>query len=56
VLVPGARGALLGAWWLWLAAAALLELRHPALDAQVQSARWLFLLAVAVAMASEVLP
>jgi hypothetical protein len=56
LLVPGARAALLGAWWLWLAAAALLELRHPALDAQVQSARWLFLLAVAVAMASEVLP
>jgi hypothetical protein len=56
LLVPGARVALLGAWWLWLAAAALLELRHPALDAQVQSARWLFLLVTAVAMASEVLP
>jgi hypothetical protein len=56
LLVPGARVALLGAWWLWLAAAALLELRHPALDAQAQSARWLFLLVTAVAMASEVLP
>ncbi len=56
LLVPGARVALLGAWWLWLAAAALLELRHPARDAQAQSARWLFLLITAVAMASEVLP
>ena len=56
LLVPGARVALLGAWWLWLAGAALLELRHPALDAQVQSARWLFLLVAAVAMATEVLP
>lgn len=55
LLAPGARGALLATWWLWLATAALLELRHPALDAQVQAARWLFLLAVAVAMASEVL-
>ncbi len=56
LFAPGARVALLGAWWLWLAAAALLELRHPALDAQVQSARWLFLLVAAMAMASEVLP
>lgn len=54
-LVPGVRGAVLVAWVLWLALAALLELRMPVADAAVQSARWLFLLIVALALASEAL-
>ncbi len=52
-LAPGGRGAVLAAWSGWLALAAVLELRVPVADASVQSARWLFLLAVALALASE---
>jgi hypothetical protein len=48
------RPMLLAAWWIWLAVAAALELRSPAREAQVQAARWLFMLAVALALASEV--
>lgn len=50
---PGVRGAVLAVWCGWLALAALLELRAPVADASVQSARWLFMLAVALALASE---
>ena len=54
-LAPGARGALLGAWWLWLAGATWLALRLPLPSAQARAARWLLMLAVAVALSSEVL-
>lgn len=53
VFVPDVRGAVLGAWVLWLGLALVLELRVPVADAAVQSARWLFLLVVALALASE---
>lgn len=52
---PSAQGGVLAAWVGWLVFAAWLERRVPVADASVQSARWLFLLAVAVALASEAL-
>jgi hypothetical protein len=52
---PSPRWPVLLAWWAWLALAATLELRVRPADAAVQSARWLFLLVVAVALGSEVL-
>jgi hypothetical protein len=56
LLAPGARGALLSAWWLWLVGGTWLALRLPLPSAQARAARWLLLLAVAVALSSEVLP
>jgi hypothetical protein len=53
---PHARPGVLAAWWCWLLAAALLELRAPARDTTVQSARWIFLSIVVLALASEVMP
>ena len=46
----------LAAWAGWLVLAVALVLRVPLADAALQSARWLFLLVVAVALGSEVLP
>ena len=53
---PAVRGPVLAAWGGWLVLAAALALRVPLADASLQSARWIFLLAVAVALGSEVLP
>jgi len=47
------RPLMLLVWWLWLALAAAQELRLPAGQADTQAARWLFMLAVAVALGSE---
>ncbi|MFM7506086.1 MAG: hypothetical protein ACKO3M_05910 [Rubrivivax sp.] len=53
---PAVHAPVLAAWAGWLLLAVVLSLRVPVADAGLQSARWLFLLAVAVALGSEVLP
>ncbi|MFN7481329.1 MAG: hypothetical protein ACK5T3_01710 [Betaproteobacteria bacterium] len=56
VTAPAVHAPVLAAWAGWLVLAVALVLRVPLADAALQSARWLFLLAVAVALGSEVLP
>jgi hypothetical protein len=53
---PAVHAPELAAWAGWLVLAVALALRVPLADASLQSARWIFLLAVAVALGSEVLP
>ncbi len=53
---PAVHAPVLAAWAGWLVLAVALVLRVPLADAALQSARWLFLLVVAVALGSEVLP